>query len=283
MPDKRDTPRVFLVGNARKPNVPDAFERLRTWLTDRGVLHGADLSCQLDLIAAARPDLVIVLGGDGTILSVAQALGEHQAPILGVNMGKLGYLADFNVDELTQDFDRIVGDPHLISRRMTLNVQATEPGGAAWQGIALNDCVLHAGAPWRTIKLELAIDAQPITTVICDGLIVATPTGSTAHNMSGGGPIVDPEVEALIITPICPHSLTHRPVVLGPHSHVEITAASVNEGSTAVLDGQISRPIPAGTKIRVARANQQLLLVRNPNRKSWMTLVKKLKWGQNLA
>lgn len=283
MSERPVQPRVYLIGNGRKPEVGAAFSRLETWLRGRGALVGSDLTGQYEAVRQALPELVVVLGGDGTILAVAQALGQHQAPILGVNMGKLGYLADFTADEFVRDFDRIVGDPQLISRRMSLAVEGIGPDGETWRGLAINDCVLHAGPPWRMIKLHLSIDDQAITTIACDGLIVATPTGSTAHNMSGGGPIVDPEVETLIVTPICPHSMTHRPVVLGPAARVEITAELVNEGTTAVLDGQISRQIAGNTRIRVARADQKFLLVRNPHRRSWVTLVKKLKWGQNLT
>lgn len=277
------TRRVFLLGNASKPEVCADFERLSRWLDGLGVLVGKDLSGDLKTINAAHPDLVVVLGGDGTILSTGQAMMDRQVPIVGVNLGKLGYLADFTVDELEKHFDQILHDDNLVSRRMMLEVIVAEPGGGTWRGVALNDCVIRAGKPFRTVGLCVLVNGESVTTIVGDGLIVATPTGSTAHNMSCGGPILQPDIEAIILTPMAPHSLSHRPVVLRADCRVEVAALETNEGTSAVLDGQIIRSVPAGTRVALRAAGEQFQHVRNPERNGWQTLVNKLKWGQNLV
>lgn len=276
-------PRVFLFGNAGKEPVPQAFERLKKWLESRGQLVGSDLDFQPHLVNTAVADRVIALGGDGTILSIAQAMQHKQIPIVGVNLGKLGYLADFSVEELEHDIDQILNDDELISRRMMLDVQVVQPSGESWDGIALNDCVVRVAAPFRTIGLTIDIDDHPLTTIVSDGLIMATPTGSTAHNMACGGPIVQPDVDAIILTPLCPHSLTHRPVVVGPQCRVGITVRPRSEGVALVLDGQNIRPLSHGARVFVKKSAESFQLVRNPHRKSWDMLVQKLKWGQALT
>ena len=277
------TRRVFLLGNAGKPQVRAAFDRLSKWLDGLGVLIGSDLSGDLEMINKTHPDLVIVLGGDGTILSTGHAMMDRQVPIVGVNLGKLGFLADFTVDELEKHFEQIIRDDKLVSRRMMLEVVVAEPGGGTWRGIALNDCVLRAGTPFRTVGLSVEVNGEPVTTIVGDGLILSTPTGSTAHNMSCGGPILQPEADAIIMTPMAPHTLSHRPVVLRADSRVEVAARETNEGTAAVLDGQIIRSVPAGTRVLVRAAREQFQHVRNPDRSGWQTLVNKLKWGQNLV
>lgn len=273
--------RVFLLGNAAKPVVAPAFERLSAWLDRRGVLVGSDVQDRPELILDARPDLVVVLGGDGTILSTVRAMRDEQLPIVGVNLGKLGYLADFTVDELERHFDRITQDPGLINGRMMLDVEIVDPDGSTWSGLAVNDCVVRAGAPFRTVGLSISIGDHPLTTVMGDGLIVATPTGSTAHNLSCGGPILEPHLDAFILTPMAPHSLSHRPVVLDSDTSIHVTAAETNDGTTAVLDGQTVRPLPAQARISIRRAAARFRHVRNPEHNGWDTMINKLKWGQN--
>jgi NAD+ kinase len=284
MPPSNTKPRVFLIGNAEKPEVPDPFRRLSGLLSSRGLLAGSDLQFRPENINPARPDYVVALGGDGTILAVGQAMQQRQVPIVGVNLGKLGYLADFSVDELERDFGRILGDPDLVSRRMMLDVRLDAAAGdQPYDGIALNDCVIRVAQPFRTVGLAVDLDGHPVTTIVSDGLIVSTPTGSTAHNMSCGGPIVQPDVDAIILTPLCPHSLTHRPVVVGPQAKLGITVRATSMGAALVLDGQFIRPLPGGSRLVITCSKQHFQLVRNPARKGWDTLVQKLKWGQGLT
>lgn len=272
--------RICLVGNPHKPAVPPTFERLRAWL--QAERHDVTAALDGDVAGslAADHDFVIVLGGDGTILTVAGALGERQLPIIGVNMGKLGYLAEYSADELQRYFAQIRSDRSLVSHRMMLELEITPPSGPPQRRAAVNDCVIHAGAPFRMIELGLALGGQEVTHITGDGLILATPTGSTAHNLSSGGPILQPDVQAIIVTPICPHSLTHRPVVVSPEACVEVRALQCGAGTTAVIDGQQSMAFPEGTRLEARRSPHAFRLVRHPDRPAWLTLVRKLSWGR---
>ncbi len=283
MPDPRQPPRVYLIGNAAKEQVVDVFPHLEEMLRQRGLLAGANLANPPTLTNDVRIDYVIVLGGDGTLLSVGQAMQHRQVPIIGVNMGKLGYLADFSVDELEHLLDQLLTDHTLISQRMMLDVRVAEPAHEPWDGIAINDCVIRVQAPFRTIGLAVEIDEQPVTTIVGDGLIIATPTGSTAHNMSCGGPIIQPNVDAIILTPKCPHSLTHCPVVVEPTAGVKIRLRESSEGAWIVLDGLPIHAIAGGTELVLRKSTEQFRLVRHPHRRPWDTLKMKLKWGQNLT
>jgi NAD+ kinase len=276
-------PRVYLLGNAQKPNIQTPFGRLTASLERLGWLVGCDLDGGAGPIQNARPDVVISLGGDGTLLRAAQALGRRQVPIVGVNLGKLGYLADFSVEEIEADLAHILTDSSLISRRMMLNVEVYAPDGSRAEGVALNDCVLRVGDPFRMVRLTLFIDDHPVTTIVSDGMIVATPTGSTAHNMSCGGPIVQPDVDAIIMTPLCPHSMTHRPVVVGPEAVMRIAVARESAGGALVLDGQAVHAATGGSAVVVRKSRSPFQLVRNPRRKSWDLLTQKLKWGTALT
>ncbi|HUN82378.1 MAG TPA: NAD(+)/NADH kinase [Phycisphaerae bacterium] len=276
-------PRVFLIGNAQKPLAPQAFAHLEGWLQKKAELVGSDLDGNLDAINQSDPDFVIALGGDGTILSVGQAMQRRRAPIIGVNLGKLGYLAHFTVEELERHIDRIFTDESLVSERMMIDVSAKLVGKGSFHGVALNDCVLRVGDPFRTVGLSVKIDGHPVTTIVSDGLIISTPTGSTAHNMACGGPIVFPDVDSIILTPLCPHSMTHRPVVVGTDSVVEITVRPTDSGTAVVLDGQTVHQLPGGSSVTVKKSSKRLRLVENPERRSWDLLVQKLKWGQGLT
>lgn len=280
MKDTAPTPRVCLVGHPGKPDVPRVLDRIRTWLTQRGVQVSAQSDGKIAADTAQAHDLVIVLGGDGMILNTAGMLGPHQIPIVGVNLGKLGYMAEFSVDDFERHGERVLSDPSLVIQRMILDVEITVAGAPVHHRYAFNDCVVHSGPPFRMIDLGVRLDGQDVTHFTGDGLILATPTGSTAHNLSAGGPILQPDVEGAILTPICPHSLTHRPMVVGPNATIEITALRSNEGTTAVIDGQYTTPLPVGGRVAARRANQTFKLVRNPDRPPWKTLTDKLSWGK---
>jgi len=275
--------RVFLIGNAGKPEAVRAFKGLAEWLDSQGLLVGTDLDGRPEAVNRAEPDFVIALGGDGTILHAGQAMGHRQVPIIGVNMGKLGYLADFNEAELRQNLDTLLTNAALISRRMMFDIRIIPPSGSITTEVALNDCVIRVGDPFRTIMADITINDHRLCTLVGDGVILATPTGSTAHNMSCGGPILEPEVEAIIVTPKCPHSFTQRPVVVSPSSKVGILVFPDSLGAAAVIDGQQVCRIPPGTWVHVNRSRHSLQLVRNPKRRQWDTLISKLKWGQDVT
>lgn len=276
-------PTVFLVGNARKPETESAFAELEPWLAARCHLAGALRSEDLTQLSDIKGlDFIVVLGGDGSILHTGHALGQNQVPILGVNLGKLGYLADFDVDEFKAMFERVSTKPLPISERMMVDVRIVEPNGESWASVALNDCVVRVGDPYRTLTLSVGLDGHPFSTLHGDGVILATPSGSTAHNMSCGGPLVEPSADAIILTPRCPHSFTHRPIVLSGESRLEIGMVTEGQAAAAVLDGQHIRPLVGGAKIEVKRSAMRFRLVRNPIRRPWETLVTKLKWGLDI-
>jgi NAD+ kinase len=270
--------RVFLFGNPTKPHAPEAIEKLGKIVAAKFEVLGVGLDKRIPN-AAREADRIIVVGGDGTLIGVARSLGSRQVPLIGVNVGKLGYLAEFLLDDLIDDLDRAVTDDSLISRRAALEVQI-ENGGVRHCSPAINDCVIQAGPPFRMITLGVQLDSAHLSVVSGDGLIVCTPSGSTAHNLSAGGPIVQPDVDAMIVTPLNPHSLTHKPIVVNRDARLEISAMTVNEGTTAMIDGQESHLLRPGDKVIIRRYAQDFLLVRNPRHGRWHSLITKLHWGQ---
>ncbi len=270
--------RVYLLGNPEKKNAPKVLEELRTFAAGRCTVTGATLAHDGQSALATSPDRIVVVGGDGTLIGVARTLGDRQVPLIGVNVGKLGFLAEFSVEELKRHFDRAIGDDKLISRRTVLEV-TVQHAGASDRSLAINDCVIQAGPPFRMIHLDLSVNGERLTTVAGDGLIVSTPSGSTAHNLSAGGPIIQPDLCAIIVTPLCPHSLTHKPLVVECESVIEVAATTVNEGTTAIIDGQVSYPLKAGDRVIGRRFAHDFLLVRNPQYARWQQLITKLHWG----
>jgi NAD+ kinase len=217
------------------------------------------------------------------LIGVARAMGRTQVPMIGVNLGKLGFLAEFTVDELQSHFDEILSEPAWTREQMMLEVGVDRPTQSsesrAFSSWAMNDCVIQAGPPFRMIELAVYVDDTLLTSVAGDGLIIATPGGSTAHNMSAGGPILQPGLDAIVITPICPHALTFRPIAVEGDCTVRIVATGVNEGTTASVDGQISTLLRAGDTVVVRRSAEPVRLVRNRAYPPWHTLQTKLHWG----
>lgn len=267
--------RVFIVGHERKPEVKGALEALTKGLTQQAQIVGTSLGVRADELAGIEADFVIVLGGDGTILATARALGHRALPIIGVNLGKLGFLAEFSVAELVDQFAVVTSEPSLIGKRMILEVQHRgEPV------LAINDACVLAGPPFRMIELECYINGERLTRMSGDGLILSTPTGSTAHNMAVGGPILLPSVRAIVVTPMAPQSLALTPIVVDSDSIVEVRVLRVNEGTTLLIDGQLSSSLEEKDVLRVRRFGEDFRLVHNPCCPHWHTLVTKLRWGQ---
>lgn len=247
------------------------------------------------ITSARGADLVIVLGGDGTLLFQARQCADLNLPLLGVNLGRLGFLAEFDLDSLRDQAATLFGGGALPThevRMLRAEVFASGAPRARFSDTALNECVVTAGPPYRMISLALAIDGSPGPTVSGDGLIVGTPTGSTAYNVSAGGPIVAPQTDAMVITPIAAHSLAFRPIVVPGASRVEFTMLRVNQsfgsgdrregpgrGTTLVLDGSVYCPLEEGDRVSVTRDDRRVRFVRNPRRSYWATLVDKLQWG----
>ncbi|MBI1826143.1 MAG: NAD(+)/NADH kinase [Planctomycetes bacterium] len=276
---KQSTKRVFLIWNDEKPDAAGVLQRVRDIVALHAAIVGEVTAARFQE-APAGVDRIIMIGGDGTLLGVARALGSKPIPLIGVNAGKLGYLAEFSLGEIETDIERLLSDDSLISRRMFLQVEARREGAVVANRPAINDCVIQAGPPFRMITLGVDVNGEHLTDITGDGIIVSTPSGSTAHNLSAGGPIMQPDVDALILTPLCPHSLTHKPLVVAPDSEIEIRAEAVNDGTTVILDGQVSFPLRRGDHVLVRKASTDFLLVRNPRYGKWRNLITKLHWGQ---
>ena len=280
MSNTAKSPRVFLLANPDKPEAVRALEQIRGLAEGACTVIGAE--CMIDGRPAIEggADRIVVFGGDGTLIGVARSLGQHQIPLVGVNVGKLGFLVEFSIDELKTEFARILCDDSLIKRRTMLQVEVYRDGRPVESMAAVNDCVVQAGPPFRIIELGVSINDEHLTDVGGDGLIVCTPSGSTAHNLSAGGPIMQPGVEAIILTPLNPHSLTHKPLVIEREAEIKITALCVNEGTTAIIDGQVSCSLAEGDRVVVKRFASDLLVVRNPKHTLWNKLVGKFHWGR---
>lgn len=274
--------RVFIVAKTDKPAVAAALTELQPWLSQRCQVVGVESDGQ-NTIDKYDADLVLVLGGDGTLLSAARRLAGRPIPMMGVNFGRLGFLASFTPDQLKESVELFLQNKLPIAHRRALRAsvypKGGKPGATSFQATALNDAVITAGAPFHMVELELSVASEGGIRYFGDGVIVATPSGSTAYNVSAGGPIIDPDVDAMCITPICPHSLSFRPVVVAGDAVVEIVPMRVNPGTTLFCDGQASTPLHAGDRVVVCRCANDVLLVENPRTRQWQSLADKLHWA----
>lgn len=279
--------RVLLLVNKDKPGAVEAAGAVRALI----VKHGELVDEQDASVGAPAPeccgeaDLAVVLGGDGTLLGQARRLIGAGVPMLGVNFGKLGFLAEFDMDALEAQAAGVFGSGSLDVRDLhVLRAEVcngdTEP---RFSGVAINEAVVTAGPPFRMIDLDVRIDGQTGPTSSGDGLIIATPLGTTAYNLSAGGPILTPDADGIAITPIAAHSLSFRPVVVGGSSTIELELTRVNEdnggGTTLVLDGQVQARLHAGDRLTVRRDERTVPFVRNPDASYWRTLVGKFRWA----
>jgi len=232
---------------------------------------------------ASGVDMVLVLGGDGTLLSMADCIGDASSgiPILGVNFGSLGFLTEITLPELYPSLEAALDGRAHIESRMMLRSTTVRDGRTLAQLIALNDAVITKTAPSRMIDLSVSVGDEFVTRVKADGLIIATPTGSTAYNLAAGGPIVHPNVDALILTPIAPHTLTNRPVVIPATSAVRVQPNMDERDEVFVtFDGQAGFRLQAGDEITIRRAETPLRLIRPSTRSYFEVLRTKLKWGE---
>jgi NAD+ kinase len=227
---------------------------------------------------ASRIDMACVFGGDGTLLHAARLVGGSGVPILGVNLGALGFLTEVNLEDLHAAFEKILSGRYHLESRMMLRIEVYRGSETAARCLALNDAVINKGAISRMIELEVSVNSQVVTVTRADGLIISTPTGSTAYSLSAGGPILYPTLEAFIITPICPHTLTNRPVVVPDEAVVDL---KLRHGSDVMLtvDGQVGLPLQAGDTLKVLKAEASIRLVQLGGSAFFRLLREKLKWG----
>ncbi|MCS6885695.1 MAG: NAD(+)/NADH kinase [Acidobacteriota bacterium] len=280
------------IGVALKPGITEAWstvELLARWAANKNIkiwtevrskpyLH-EQVSFASRAEMALKCDLIIVLGGDGTMLSVAREI-ERNIPVLGVNFGRLGYLTEFPVEELLPTLERFLIGDYCLDRRMRLQAELVRHNSTAATYCVLNDVVVNKAALARMIELECRIDDKLVNHFRADGLIVSTPTGSTAYSLSAGGPIIHPAINAVVITPICPHTLTNRPIVADSNLTIELLLLSPSDEVTLTLDGQMGIPLQAGDRIRVTKSKNYFNLLRPANKNFFDILREKLNWGR---
>ena len=292
----KSLPKLAIFRDLRKQGVSEAIDEFLRFAKGKAELVASygieDLkqTCTKDLATEnvkvlKQCDFAIVFGGDGSIISTARNVSQASLPVIGVNVGKLGFLAEFSVSELEDFFPRLKKGDVPIDKRMMLNCRVLNKSqGDGRQekfcSAAINDIYITAGPPFRMIELKILVDGQPLAGCITDGLIFSTPTGSTAYNLSAGGPIVSPKIEAVVITPICPHSLSFRPIVINADSKIEVFGLRVNKGTTISIDGQVSLNLSIDDIVSIEKADSDFLIVNNPLRSQWDTLATKLSWAE---
>jgi NAD+ kinase len=259
--------RIILLADRTNKSIALIAASLETHLVDVVEFVGDDLQTQCDG--------AIAIGGDGTLIQYGPLLAKANIPLIGVNSGRLGFLATFDAESLIEHRQRVFSDTAELISVMLLEicVDGEEPM------IAMNEAMIAAGHPFRILEFDLAINAIDAPTFRGDGMIVSTPIGSTAHNVSAGGPIVDPTSKVIVFTPVVAHSLAVRPVVLANDAFVKITLRKANEGTSLIIDGQVKCHIKEGSQITAKQADDTLSIVLNPSNTFWNTLVDKLHWA----
>jgi NAD+ kinase len=283
--------RIGVVARRDRAEALDVVRGLVQWLSAHGRevvvdgetagalrLPGVTVSERGEL--PAKVDLIVVLGGDGTLLSVARLVDGLNVPILGVNLGGLGFLTATTLEAMFPTLEAVLRGEYTAEERMLLIAGLTRGGAPLGEQLALNDIVVAKGALGRLIDLEVRADGQPMTDYRADGLIIATPTGSTAYNLSAAGPILFPTMDAVVLTPISSHTLTNRPIVLPASVRLEVTLLTEAPDVVLSVDGQHGPPVAAGDVVHVRRAAARIRLIRDPRKSYFEVLRTKLKWGE---
>jgi len=287
---------IGIISKPRKEELAAVLPELLAWLKQKGIQAFMDRETASSFDAAARStfevpvmerselpqrsDLILVLGGDGTLLAAARNVGSHNVPILAVNLGSLGFLTAVTVGELYDSLELVLNGKHQIDCRKMLQVQVIRAGNVAGTYQALNDAVLNKAAIARILDFEAYVDGRFLTLFKADGVIISTPTGSTAYSLAAGGPIISPSVEAFIVTPICPHTLTNRPVVVPDRSRIEIVIKGEAESVFLTVDGQVGLSLHNEDRIVCDLSPSRINLVRPPHKEFFEVLRSKLKWGE---
>ena len=281
--------KIGVIAKAQTPGIQKVMEGLTSWLTGRGceVFMDNDTAAILDIRSPYKKskipslvEMIIVLGGDGTLLSVARLVEGKAIPILGVNVGGLGFLTEVTHEELYQTLEKVFNNEFIMEERLLLKAQIFRHGELVARSFALNDVVVSKGTLAKMIKLEIYVNNQFVTVLRGDGVIIATPTGSTAYSLSAGGPILHPSVDALILTPICPHTLTNRPIVIPDRVKIETILKSKDEGVMATFDGQVGFSLRQEDVVEICASETKTKLIHSPAINYYEVLRRKLKWGE---
>jgi NAD+ kinase len=286
--------RIGIIAKRNKPEAANIIHHLVDWFRPRKVevfienemahlLGPHALEPNVNTIEReafpSRAQMILVLGGDGTLLSVARLVGDHKVPILGVNLGGLGFLTEITLEELYRVLERVIQGDFTTGERVVLSASVIRKGKEVAEFTVLNDAVINKGALARIIDMETTINGEYVTTFKSDGVIISTPTGSTAYNLSAGGPIVYPSLHCIILTPICPHTLTNRPIVVPDEVEIRATLKTRQQEVMLTLDGQQGFPLEVEDVVEVKKASVGILLIKSPYRHYFEVLREKLKWG----
>lgn len=283
---------IKCVGIVVKPNNDEAWKtacELSEWFAERGIevigepLREAEVGAHESLetqVFKEKADLIVVLGGDGTMISTARLTGTRGVLVLGVNYGSLGYLTEFRIEELFDAIKMILERNYAVDSRVMLDAEHRRGGETLSKGRVLNDVVINKAALARIIEIDVKLNGLEVNKFRADGLIVATPTGSTAYNLSAGGPILYPSMNAIVLTPICPFTLTNRPIVVPDDSEITLELVQNSGEVVLTLDGQIGHDLKTGDVVNIRKSKTSFDLVQPPNRNYFDVLRNKLKWGR---
>ncbi|MGH9436630.1 MAG: NAD(+)/NADH kinase [Terriglobia bacterium] len=282
--------KIGITSKPRKPGIEPTLAALVSWLQERrfevlmdketAAATQTDAPCLARSEIASLADLLIVLGGDGTLLATARAVEERPVPILAVNLGALGFLTVTTLEELYPTLETILAGNYQAEPRVRLEVEVLRDGAIVSSYLALNDAVLNKGAIARLLDFDVWVDGRFMSTYKSDGLIVATPTGSTAYSLAAGGPVVVPQVNAFIVTPICAHTLTNRAIVLPDSVRLEIAMRDHQESVYLTVDGQVAVALRSDDRVRIKKAPNAIRLIQPPHKTYFDILRQKLKWGE---
>lgn len=289
---------VRRIGVLVKPNQPEALKticRLAEWCAGRDIKVAGgprfdsarvreETGCAVDALPHEElvrgADLIVVLGGDGTMIGAARMVGEAETPVLGVNFGTLGYLAEFAVEDMLPALESVLAGDYTLDRRLMLAATVCRGGERLMHDRVLNDAVISKSALARIIEIETWVDEKFVNCFRADGLIISTPTGSTAYNLSAGGPVIYPSMDAVVITPICPHTLSNRPLVVPAGAEFELVLKTPREEVALTLDGQVGMALEYEDRVRVRRSRTCFNLIQAHTRNYFDVLRNKLKWGR---
>jgi NAD+ kinase len=265
--------KVVIVTKPKQPDVARVASELSQWFGTRNV------AASMEPEGASTADLAVVVGGDGTLLAAARLLGNRQVPIVAINHGGLGFLTEVTLEEMYGALERVLAGEFVTELRMMMDVRVSRAGRQIADCRALNDVVINKGTVSRMIELDASVDGQHVSRFRSDGLIVSTPTGSTAYNISAGGPIIYPTMGAMIMTPICSHTLTNRPIVLPESVKIEITLRSAQDDVYVTVDGQVGIKLETEDQLFVEKSQVAVQLVAPADKNYFDVLRGKLKWG----
>ncbi|MGQ3686214.1 MAG: NAD(+)/NADH kinase [Candidatus Loosdrechtia sp.] len=272
--------KILVLGDISRKKISDTVFRLKPWLEKYVAIEIVNLSKEKKIeIEKKDAEIAVVFGGDGAILSTCRALGRDQIPIIGVHMGKFGFLAEVMERDVCVALEKIFRGDYMIRKRMLLFCHIERDGKIITETTGINDAVISRSSLSRLIAIKLRIDGEEVATYRADGLIVSTPLGSTAHSLSAGGPLVTPDLRAFIIVPMCPHTLTNRPLVVSSDVRIEMELLSDLSGAGLTVDGQVFTELEAGDKVRVVRSDIEVQMIDTGTRTFYGVLQEKLRWG----